>query len=284
MLLGRDSPRSALPTDFVRGIPLRSETWGFSAPARTPECAAIPWRSKRDCKGKRDVSILHISGTQLRGHNAYLSPLALLPAVTPGSAPHRSAARPCPCRWNCCGPGAVASLGTRTDPVLTSAFNSPPSTLPHPAWRQNLRHCRLKGEPSCPLLCHGPLPSPLSVPRVWWRRLRGGAGSHGGSSTPSSVGRLGSGRALLSLSHFPSCSRSCLPPPAALSQSRQPGAGSPTPTPSLVPSEMVFFSSLIPPNFQFHIQKTAARQSSPAQLSMLLQICSYILPMAIPSW
>ena len=50
---GRELPQFALPTDFVRGIPLRSETWGFSAPARTPECAAIPWRSKSDWKRKK---------------------------------------------------------------------------------------------------------------------------------------------------------------------------------------------------------------------------------------
>lgn len=50
------------------------------------------------------------------------------------------------------------------------------------------------------------------------------------------------------------------------------------------PSETAFFSSLSPPNFQLHIQKIAARLSSPAQLSTLLQICSYVLPGAIPYW
>lgn len=131
---------------------------------------------------------------------------------------------------------------------------------------------------------------PLHAPaaRPWWHAAPGDMqhlpADAAPEQQPSSVGRLQAGQSLLrsSPSHFISCSRSCLPPPAA--RVHNPDSlelASPLLLHPCFPSETAFFSSLIPLNFQLHIQKTAASLSSPTQLSLLL-ICSDVPPAANP--
>lgn len=159
-------------------------------PPGPPSVLPFPGVQRVTAREKKDISILDISKTELRGHKTYLSPLTLLTAGGTGLCPTSICSPTLSLQVELPWPWSSSFSGDKDRPcpqlyLQQSIFHPAPSSeAPRPA---PLPFEGLTLPPS-PLPVLPPALSPLCAQGgvSWWHQLRGSAGSDAGSNAGSS--------------------------------------------------------------------------------------------------